>query len=212
MYTIEEVVGRQSQGIGHEDFERRLIEVCRDHRRDRRALIFAFLVYDFSNPGVIKVLRDADYWEALDQISGKSITVFSLHSPEVENRPPDGWERAMNGKIRRFLKDQFEVDETTREPGIIFFQVVGERVIDSYLVQLREQKQEDAFNEVREIIQLAADSLADVSEEYRGNAQEQFYLVQERLAQRRLVKRVTRGSKLASSVQSIAKAIAGFHP
>ena len=57
--------------LNTDDFSDGVIELCEKHREKGRALAFAFLIYDFCNPQIIKVLEDADYWNALNTISGK---------------------------------------------------------------------------------------------------------------------------------------------
>ncbi len=61
-----------------EEFWDRFLEICEEHRATGRALAFAFILYDFPHPQIIKMLRDTDYWRALDRLSGKHLTVFSV--------------------------------------------------------------------------------------------------------------------------------------
>ena len=66
------------------DFSHGIIELCEKHREESRALAFAFLIYDFCNPQTIKVLEDVDYWNALNTISGKYLSIYYIHSREKQ--------------------------------------------------------------------------------------------------------------------------------
>ncbi len=39
-------------------FYQSIIDVCKKHREDHRALAFAFILYDFENPQILKILND----------------------------------------------------------------------------------------------------------------------------------------------------------
>ncbi len=64
------------------DFSNGIIELCEKHRKDKRALAFAFIIYDFCNPHITKVLDDVDYWNALDAVSGKFLSIYYIPSRE----------------------------------------------------------------------------------------------------------------------------------
>ena len=57
-----------------------LIKTSKKHQKENRALAFAFVIYNFENPAIAKILRDSDYWNALNKIAGKYLTIFYIHS------------------------------------------------------------------------------------------------------------------------------------
>ena len=57
-----------------EAFHQSIIDVCNKHREESRALAFAFILYDFENPQINKILNDL-----------KLISLFSLTSDFVTN-------------------------------------------------------------------------------------------------------------------------------
>lgn len=96
----------------YDEFESDFLRICETHREEGRALAFAFILYDFTSPQVAKVLRDQDYWNALDQLSGKYLTVFSFHT-----RPAS--KRVSPMKIAGFgICDGREAEKKVASPGL----------------------------------------------------------------------------------------------
>lgn len=60
-------------------FVEKMIGIDNQHRDEMRAMAFAFILYDFRNPHLRKILDDSEYWLALNHISGEYLTVFGLN-------------------------------------------------------------------------------------------------------------------------------------
>lgn len=69
-----------NQALDFATFEESMIEICKEQRLNGKALAFAFILYDLTNPEIKKLLDDADYWNSLNEISGDKICVFSIHT------------------------------------------------------------------------------------------------------------------------------------
>src|SRR5580704_1457649 len=82
MYNV--YLNSESLPQDFKSFESKMLEICNEHRKEDRALAFAFILYDFENPHLRKILEDRYYWEALNIISGKYLTVFSIHCKREE--------------------------------------------------------------------------------------------------------------------------------
>ena len=85
MFDIYLREGGYPHGFGIEEFAREFPKICRSHRETGRALAFAFILFDYDHPEVRKVLYDQMYWDALDKISGRFLTVFSFNLQSEEN-------------------------------------------------------------------------------------------------------------------------------
>ncbi len=66
--------------LGTEEFSRSIIEVCEKHRKENRALAFAFILYNFENPQIVKILNDKNYWNALNTISDHYLSIYYINS------------------------------------------------------------------------------------------------------------------------------------
>lgn len=167
-----------------------IINICNNHKEEKRALAFAFIIHNYTSPQLNKVLADRDYWHSIDKISGHLLTVFYLPS-RAENFGEDllkstGMEKrsmygiAIGGSNDIFIpmiKNYLQYDRPIKLPTILFFQTDGRLVQDFFFVELSEQKIEESFIEIRAYINGAVDELKRVKSEYYRNDQEIFILL-----------------------------------
>ena len=129
----------------------RLIEICNNHKESDRALAFAIILYDFTNESLIKTLKNEVNWKALHELSGKYLTVFSIHSKRSYKRragssdPNKGMQMMIMSSsflspveseltlIDKYFKKEIKF------PALLFFQVDNEKIIDSILIELKEK-------------------------------------------------------------------------
>ena len=201
-------------GESFDDFNREFEAICKLHHEKNRALAFAIILYDFENPEIAKVLRDQDYWNALNQISGKFLTVFSFHM-DAKHAPlihpilqHNTAENDTFDATKRFVKERFGFDG--RMPSILFFQISNKSVTDSYLVTLRAKTVEDAFYEIKNSISASVDAISQVQPEFRGNKAEIFSLIATRLKEREAVFKITRTVKMTGSILEVIGKLAGI--
>jgi hypothetical protein len=222
MYTIFQ--NSTEEGFDLESFSKRMIDICNDHRKQNRAMAFAFILYDFQNPQVWKVLNDREYWLALNAISGKFLTVFSLNyrPPERRKRRRDDSDtyihmltdirttfnpsEGTNALIDKYFGEQLEVSY----PAILFFQVNQNAVVDSLLIELREQEIEPAFLEMQEYIIRAVEALRRIQSENKGNIKEIFDCLEHEVRSARNVRRFKRVAKGAGGIVDLISSIKGL--
>ena len=222
MYTIFQ--NSTEEGFEFKSFSKRMIDICNDHRNQNRAIAFAFILYDFQNPQVWKVLNDREYWLALNEISGKYLTVFSLnYTPPVRrtrHRDMDDGNYHMLTDVRttfnpaegtnllidKYFGPQFEVSF----PAILFFQVSRNAVVDSLLIELREQQIEPAFLELRDYIQRAVDALTRIEPENNANINEIFDCLEREVRSGRSVRKFKRIAKAAGGISELLSSIKGL--
>jgi len=158
--------------LSTKDFSQGIIELCEKHRNESRALAFAFLLYDFRNSQIIKVLEDRDYWNALNTISGKYLSIYYIHSNErnfaEDLEASNGVEirgmHPINGvvaidNIVPILKRYLALETNVKLPSILFFQVEGQLIADYFLIELFEETIEKSFIELKDFILEAVASL-----------------------------------------------------
>lgn len=192
------------KGFNTESLKRYILETCKNHKIERRALAFAFIIYDFEGHTIPKILKDETYWSSLDKISGQHLTIFYLNSKDsyykrrqkeihkeyqqnVNRNIPDNAIAClipMNIKIdttdngTQKLKQIFSIEENIKTPMVIFFQIDEEdNISDSFIVGLKKEKLEDAFLELRNHIQKAVKSIDRVLPENYDNHQAIFNLI-----------------------------------
>lgn len=173
-----------------------LVETCLGHHDSQRALAFAFLVYDFQSPAMRKVLEDSEYWDALDNLAGRFLTVFYIDSKDEINRdkvkrrtiklkkdlglraqrieymtafPTTTFEKTSLEEFIDALKSAFQIEEKLSPPFILFFQTEGSELIDCHFVALQEEFVESAFKEIKDHIKNAVRALKMIKIENYSN-------------------------------------------
>lgn len=200
MFPIIESRPDGSRGFAPEDFEERFLEICAEHRRDGRALVFALIVHDFEQPQVYQLLQDEAYWRALDTISGHRITVFAFHAPAVPEQESNlsFWRDSPEDpstRIRSIVHRYFDLGSRLDLPSLLFFQANEDGVSDASVLHIRSKRTEEAFLEIREVLERVSSALSQVEDRYRENDQEMFNLVRvalNNLGVDRVAKRATR--------------------
>lgn len=167
--TVDQEIGYQ-----YHEFEKDFLSICERHYRAKRALAFAFVLYDLQNATVAKVLADKHYWNALDRRSGKFLTIYHIDTSKPEGKV-----------VSRRFEDPFQPATTIVKkhvsdtsfgylPALMFFQVAENKVVDSLYIKLKEQEVESAFTELASYVSSAVDALKLIRKENRENRVEIF--------------------------------------
>ena len=196
------------QGINYNEFKTNFIEICNNHKDDDIALVFAIIIYNESNPEISKILKDTDYWNSLDKLSGKYLTVFSIKKKSrrrLKGRTGFSINRRLDlgSQILRpssygipintfsnledtnkdLLSELFGVNGEFPTPSILFFQIKDNMVLKSFFISLIEDKIEESYLEIKRYLTRAVDTLKPIKDENKGNSKELFDLIETDLLQ-----------------------------
>lgn len=167
------------------------IDICNNQRNPEIGHVFAFILYDFQNPQILKVLKDRDYWNSLDSISGQYLTIFSINiKPKISIRSRS----AANNLIFRnmvsvnsfgdpseaynsIMNKYFSSSDEFKYPSVIFFQVERDEILDYMMIQLKEKQIEKSYLELQIYIQEVVDTLKQITPENSSNYKEIFNMV-----------------------------------
>ena len=177
-----------------------IIYQCQNHHQTKRALVFAFLVYDFEDYTINQILDNKQYWTTLDKLSGHFLSIFyinsrnsyfkkrqkEIHLQRIANRgkvselglnqmliPLSAPKNPLDESID-YIKKEFSLEETVQHPFILFFQIEGDTIIDYFVVSLKQEKLEEAFLELRMQIKNAVIALRRITPENYNNHKEIF--------------------------------------
>ena len=200
-----------------EDFPQAFFELCKSHRKENRALAFAFILCDFNNAEVFKVLQDHDYWAALDNLSGEYLTIFSFHiAPETQRQQSADQPGMLRAEHRNaftlantFISELVHVQYKSGEAAVLFFQVEGAEVVGAHLVHLEASKVEESFNEIRALIKDVVESVSRVQPQFKGNSTEIFALITNTLDQRHLIGNAKRTLKAVGALKDLILSLFG---
>ena len=123
---------------------------------------FGFIIYNEENPSIVKLLRDDDYWNALNSISGEKFYIFSVKPKKGKTKlttpssksgvmqmliPVYEWQEP---KYNKDLLKAFDINTTKELPLFFIFTKV-----DSYLlkqsIKINENNVETAFQQLKKI-------------------------------------------------------------
>ena len=178
MVPITEATRPGQPGYTLPDFESRLRDICQEHHDEGRAMAFAIILHDETNPAIRKVLQDGEYWDALNAISGALITVFFFEKPTPKAPPLEFMTKVSAATYRPgdILRRHFGIPKVSL-PAILFFQATSDSIVGHWLVGLPEGTTEETYQALRMVIEVAAASVSKVTPDNKGNYEEIFNLV-----------------------------------
>ena len=122
--------------------------------------VFGAIIYSDRHPHTKKVLRDEDYWRALDEISGLRWAVFAAravegHTESMGGGPPGAllmmlqvWvEPSQNKKLIEYL----EIESTEKPVFVIFSRLKTGKILKS-IVSLDDSSSENAYKSLNKVI------------------------------------------------------------
>jgi hypothetical protein len=179
MYPVY-INNQDNRGIDFNEFKNNLLRICQAHHREGRASAFALIIYDISNPQIAKILHDPFYWKSLDEISSKYLTVFSLLDSTLINQlqekttPKSEYFKFNAVKVNTSdspklgynqIAEKYFGSHEIKSPSILFFQVINEEISDHILIELKENKIEDGFLEIKKVIEASVNAISNISKD-----------------------------------------------
>src|SRR6266480_728147 len=109
MHPIHLRSGDSDLGMSAAQFREKVIAICNEHRAEKRALVFAFLLFDRRHAQVARVLDDSRFYETLNAIAGSLLTVFFIHSESSQSeKRRDAW-GSQSDEVAKVISNQFEL-------------------------------------------------------------------------------------------------------
>jgi hypothetical protein len=193
--------------ISHEVVEAALIINSKKYK----AMAYGFIVYDFNNPSIRKVLSDKHYLQDLDQLTGKFISLFYINSQEKQFKNKLRYPILSPFiKANDLLRQKFAFDANLETPFIIFFQVDNDKIIDHFIIKLKEERLEECFFEFRNNLKAAVKSVKHVTKENLENRKEIFDLIVTELKSANLYKFIERKIIAKMGVGTIVSFVKAF--
>ena len=172
--------------------------------KEGTANLFGVILYTDAHPHIKKVLRDDDYWAALDELSGPRWSIFSVRTNrgqlEFPNSPPgvfcrmvQVWrEPATNKELLSF----FELESTANLPKLIIFAEDENGNIHRSLIDIDESSETTAYASLKSIIHKVTTAASFISDEYLKQNVQAFYAVERAIDDHKQMQVLKRGAKL----------------
>lgn len=129
-----------------------------------KTLLFGLILFTEEHPHVIKMLRDTDYYDALDKITGDQIAVFTtmlFRGEYTYPSPPPGtfammrpiWKEPQENKK---ILSWFDIEDTRALPLFVLFGMEGNALYyQKYPIQSKSV--EDMFNSLQQMLSVVSD-------------------------------------------------------
>lgn len=166
------------QGFDYMQFGKKFIDICNDQQKEGHALFFSFIFYDLRNAEVAEMLHNNYYWNSLNTISGKYLSIFYIDTGQN-----DGIRVLKNiGSITdNLLSHHFDITSNSKYPYIIFFQVSDSKILNACYAKIKGETIETTFSEIRYYVENVTEVLEHISDDNRFNHQEIYNLVERKL-------------------------------
>ncbi len=199
-----------------DNFER----ICANLYTELKVLTFAFILYDENAPEFRQLLRDPDYWDALDAASGDHMVVFTLSDKRKTKLHYEvrmlteftGSSQSPGKSYSEVMKTLFDSDSPPVFPSVLFFQVTDGVISDYRLVPLRRRTVYESFRAIQDLFQAMSNVLNGVAPQFYGNQKEIFQLIRAELLNRDFTMRILRGPRMLIDLIGQIKKIAGVIP
>ncbi len=177
--------------------------------------VFGVILYTEASPHVIKALRDADFWKALNTTSGPRWPIFSIRPAQGCNTTtwPKSHSNAMQAMIQihkwhepaenKKLINFFNIKDTSDLPLFIIFAKGSDGEVLQAKFKISGDNADECFNSLHKAVAVAAEAIKDVHEENIKNTSEVFSLMEGALQQHVGFCRIKKGLNFATWVQSI---------
>lgn len=139
--------------------------------------IYGFILYTDKDPYVAKVLRDEDFWNALDSISGANWPIFSVRplrkgkysiptssSDIISYMVPTWVEPKANMQVLR----DFGLENTERLPLFVAFMWDDTDELNQVDIPIEGKGIDEVYNSIEEIVKVITKAEAEVLPQYKG--------------------------------------------
>ncbi len=193
------------------------IEAIKGMCQNYTSRIFGFIMYTRRNSYIVKVLRDNDFWNELDEISGANWPIFSIKPlEECYYEMPSVPQEAMGQMVpiriepnenREFL-DFFSLKESSDLPCFIVFIWNEDGKIEQITWELSNASEQEAFDSIREIVTLVSETEAKVQSPYKRSANV-YRNVKSKIEGRVFKHRVTKGFYRVARIKELLTSLLG---
>jgi len=168
------------------------------------------IVYTDAHAYTKKMLKDDDFWEALDEISGSRWIVFATRMVKghyyIPPSPPGTfamlrmvWKEPNENKE---LLSTFEMASTEKLPVVVVFAQDQEGQIYKNILSIDDSSEENAFKSIKEILSTVAVALENVTDENLQAGTNAFHAVSYSLKGHKEWQQIKKGISLAEKIKS----------
>lgn len=178
-------------------FNSHFLDLTTKHSSERK-LAFAFILCNFTDPNIRRIIDDSYYFEDLHFTSGEYFNIYFIRL--------NGFNFKNYGLYDKFFETTFGL-KNIDTPAILFFQTQYGKIIDNFLLSINKKNNlENSFKELRKGIEVVTDTLRKVEPENFENRQEIFTEIKrnlESLQSWNIAKKVVKSAPFGKLIGSI---------
>lgn len=147
--------------------QKRILDLCKKSHMNDRARVFSILLYNDSNVFVYKMLKDDDFFNSLDHLSGNILSIIFLSTFH------GNFSYDLNEKFNNSIEEVFNIENKSKKALLILFQVNKEnKILDYYIYKFNDINTDYVYNLLREICLEINKSLSNITNENKDNYQQ----------------------------------------
>lgn len=143
---------------------------------DSVAQLFGVVLYTDEHPNLKKVLRDDDYWLALNEVTGNDFAVFSIRPKKGGHSMPKSPMGSMGMMVPIWVEPKenqeiikiFELEDTRKLPLLLLFAEINGSYV-SIQLPLKDSSVDVAYNSIREQLECSCRAISAVRRENYNN-------------------------------------------
>ncbi len=178
--------------------------------QEGQANLFGVILFSDAHPYIKKLLRDDDYWQALDEVSGPRWSVFAVRAapgswgfpslpPGVIGMMRQVWKEPSANKE---LLSAFELDSTKELPVLVVFSEDADGTVFRTALKIPSESVANAYDALRSMFQKIATALDIVQDEFRRDGSQAFHAVSYTIRDYKEWQRLKRGAELLRILRS----------
>lgn len=145
--------------------------------KNELANLMGFILYTDKNPFIKKLLRDNDYWKALDKISGKDWAIFAIKPDSGDYEIPISNENSLSmmvpvwkePKSNLKLLKEFGLKDTSDLPMLLIVSQNDNGEILKCEFHLDETNENSVYNSLKEGIEVVSNELKYIKSKFKNN-------------------------------------------
>lgn len=163
-----------------------VIKKSKDATKNKKVLAHSILLYSNKNPYISKLLRDYDFYLALNNTSNRYLNIYHAESKKPESPINTiGFMTSMESNIYTtpgysetidVIKKKFGFPTRKDTPILVLFYVQGENIKEVYGIEICNNSIDAAYNDLLQIVNSIKSSVENVTDDNINNQLEIFNL------------------------------------
>ncbi|SFF30481.1 hypothetical protein [Sunxiuqinia elliptica] len=187
------------------------LEIAKQYANENELTkIMGFILFTDNNPYVKKVLRDDDFWQALDEISGNEWAIFSIKPKQGKIEIPTSkgnflqmmvpvWKEP---KENLKLMQEFDLKDTSKLPMLLIVSQNEEGEILKCEFPIENSNLDSVYNSLKEGIEIVKSTIDEILPQFKKN-DEVFINVQRSIEYKLIWKKIHKGLKFYSWINGL---------